>query len=75
MSTKQFDENKYKRGWQKENMAQVTVKYKTEFVEEFKQACNKLGITQSAVIRKAMEGTIMEAEKVKPICIKSEETV
>ena len=29
------------REWQKENMKQVKASYKTEFVDEFKEACKK----------------------------------
>lgn len=49
--------------WQKEHSARVTAKYRKEFVFEFKQACKTLGITQSEVIRNAMEQTIKEAKK------------
>ncbi|MEG0165766.1 hypothetical protein [Anaerorhabdus sp.] len=40
--------------WDKENMARITGKYKKEFVEDFKNACKKLGISQSDVFRDAM---------------------
>ena len=49
------------REWQKANMKQVKAAYKIEFVDEFKNACKKLGIKQSEVIRKAMEETIAKA--------------
>ena len=55
MKNKKFDQAKYMREWQKENMKQVKASYKTEFVDEFKEACKKLGIKQSDVIRKAMQ--------------------
>lgn len=41
----------------------VGASYKIEFVEEFKEACNKLGIKQSSVFRKAMEEVIEKAKK------------
>ena len=36
MKNKKFDQAKYMREWQKENMKQVKASYKTEFVDEFK---------------------------------------
>ena len=51
MENKKFDQAKYMRDWQK------------EFVEEFKEACKKLNIKQSDVIRKAMQKTIDQANK------------
>ena len=44
--------------WQKEHMKSVIARYKSEFVEEFKKACVKLGLKQSEVIREAMQKTI-----------------
>lgn len=49
--------------WQKANMKSVIAKYKIEFVDEFKDACMHLGITQSDVIRKAMNRTIADAKR------------
>lgn len=60
---KTFDQSKYQNEWNKQNMKQVAAAYKTDFVEQFKAACKKLGITQSEVIRKAMEETIRKAEE------------
>lgn len=65
MENKKFDQAKYMRDWQKENMKQVKVSYKTEFVNEFKDACKKLGIKQSDIFRKAMYETIKKAEGIK----------
>ncbi len=59
---KPFDQNEYIKQWGKENMASISGRYKKEFVEEFKNACNKLGIKQSDVFRKAMEETIEKAK-------------
>ena len=56
-----FDQNKYMNGWKKNNMKQVSAGYKTEFVEEFKVSCQKLGISQSDVFREAMQATIEKA--------------
>lgn len=44
--------------WKKQNMKSVSCMYRKEFVEEFKEACTKLGIAQSDVLRKAMTDTI-----------------
>lgn len=49
--------------YDKANMALITAKYKKEFILEFKNACATLGITQSEVIRTAMENTIKKANK------------
>ena len=60
-----FDQNKYVAKWKKENMATVVGTYKKEFVKEFKEACKELGITQSEVIKKAMEETIAKNKATK----------
>lgn len=60
----EFNQAKYMREWQKENMKQVKATYKNEFVDEFKEACKVLGIKQSDVIREAMIQTIEKAKKV-----------
>ena len=39
MEKEKFNQAKYMREWQKENMKQVKASYKTEFVDEFKEAC------------------------------------
>lgn len=57
-----FDQGKYIAEWAKKNMKQVKAAYKSDFVEEFKKACNILGITQSDVIREAMIETINKAK-------------
>ena len=49
--------------YDKANMAMVGAKYKKEFIKEFKEACKSLGITQSEVIRKAMQATIDKAKE------------
>lgn len=58
----EFDQIKYQNVWKKQNMKQVGGSYKNEFVEEFKTACKMLGVSQSEVIRAAMEETIRKAE-------------
>ena len=61
-SSGNFDQVKYQNQWIKDNMSTVRGSYRNEFVIEFKDACKKLGISQSEVIRKAMEQTIRKAE-------------
>jgi len=56
-----FDQNKYMNDWKKENMKQVGASYKSEFVNEFKAACEALGTSQSDVFREAMQATIEKA--------------
>ena len=46
-----FNENEYKREWRKENMKTVRATFKNEFVDQFKEACKILGITQADAIR------------------------
>ena len=59
-----FNQAKYNQQWAKENMKTLNMRYKTEFVEEFKKACKKLGVKQSDVVRKVMIQTIEEAKKI-----------
>lgn len=49
MEKEKFDQKEYVKQWTKSNMKTVSVSYKTEFVTEFREACEKLGIKQSAV--------------------------
>ena len=49
--------------WKKENMALVGASYKKEFVQKFKEACKKLDLRQSDLIRAMMEQTIEKANK------------
>lgn len=50
-------------GWKKEHMALVGASYKKEFVQEFKEACKKLDLKQSDLIRDMMEQIIEKAKK------------
>ena len=59
-----FDQQKYTNDWNKQNMKCISASYKTDFVHEFKVACKVLGISQSTVIRKAMNETIELSKKV-----------
>lgn len=57
-----FDQLKYQEEWKKRNMLKVTASYKKDFVEEFRAACETLGIKQSEVFRAAMIETINKAK-------------
>lgn len=61
--TDKFNQNEYMREWRKKNMKVVKASFKNDFVDEFKEACKDLGITQSDVIREAMTNTIQKAKE------------
>lgn len=54
---------KYMNTWIKENYTRVGGSYPKEFVQQFKDACKALGVSQSEVFKKAMENTINLAKK------------
>lgn len=60
-----MEEKKDPNEWSKKNMLFVRAKYKSEFVLEFKEACKKLGVTQSDVFREAMQETVKKANSIK----------
>ena len=47
----------------KNNIKKLGCSYQAKFVDDFKEACATLGISQSEVIRKAMQETIEKAKK------------
>lgn len=51
--------------WKKKNMKLVGASYKSEFVDEFKEACKILGIKQSDLIREMMENIIQKSKEKK----------
>lgn len=61
--SKQFDQKEYTKQWDKENMKLAGARFKKEFVDEFKEACNKLGLKQSDVFREAMQEVIDKAKE------------
>lgn len=61
--SKEFDQNKYVNEWKKENMLSISVRYNKSFVMEFRDALKKLGLSQSDVIREAMQKVIDESKK------------
>ncbi len=62
MEKEKFNQSKYNYGWQKENMLSVSVRYNKEFVQQFREALDKLGLKQSDVFRKAMQEVIDKAK-------------
>lgn len=61
----EFNENEYKREWRKENMKLVRAGFKKDFVDQFKEACKILGISQADAIREAMNNTIQKADEIR----------
>lgn len=61
--SKKFDQIEYQNKWIKENMAYVGGTYPKELVLQFKEACRKMGISQSSVFRNAMEKVIENADR------------
>lgn len=57
----EFNQTKYVNEWAKQNMLSISVSYKKDFVQEFREACAKLGIKQSDVFRQAMQSVIDKA--------------
>ena len=53
-----FNQREYNAKWRAENMMRVSATYKNNFVLKFREACKELGVSQSEVIRKAMQETI-----------------
>ena len=63
MEKEKFNQKEYVKQWTKSNMKAVGASYKTEFVTEFREACEKLGIKQSAVFREAMKPLLRTQKK------------
>lgn len=59
----EFDQLQYIQEWKKGNMLQVGASYRRDFVLQFREACEKLGVKQSEVIRQAMIDTIEKADE------------
>lgn len=57
-----FNQKEYNAKWRAENMMRVSATYKNEFVLLFREACQKLGISQAEVIRNAMQDAIDQAK-------------
>lgn len=63
--SEKFNQQQYQNDWNKKNMKSVGAQYKSEFVDEFKAALKVLNISQSQVIRGAMQDVIDKAKKLK----------
>ena len=61
-SSGDFDQKEYVAAWRSKNMMRVSATYKNEFVLAFREACQKLGVSQAEVIRNAMQAAINKAE-------------
>lgn len=59
---KKFNQKEYIAEWRSKNMMRVSATYKNEFVLAFREACQKLGISQAEVIRNAMQEAIDKAK-------------
>lgn len=60
--SEKFNQSKYNAQWQKENMKSISVRYNSEFVDEFREALIKLNLKQSDVIRETMQTIIDKAK-------------
>ncbi len=58
-------EDKYKaqKKYAKSNIKKLSCSFNKDFVDEFKKACQTLGVTQSQIVREAMQNTIERAKK------------
>ncbi|WP_295252288.1 hypothetical protein [uncultured Catenibacterium sp.] len=52
MEKEKFNQKEYVKQWTKSNMKAVDASYKTEFITEFREACEKLRIKQLIVLGK-----------------------
>lgn len=53
-----FDQNAYIHEWTRQNMKRINVSYSAKFVDEFREACDYLKLSQSQVVKKAMQEVI-----------------
>lgn len=49
--------------WQYKNMKQLAYRFNENFINEFKNACNILNVSQRSIIEQAMRETIRKANK------------
>ena len=57
------DKYKAQKKYAKKHIKKLGCSYPSEFVDDFRDACKKLKIKQSEVIRKTMEAVIEKAKK------------
>lgn len=58
-----MEKYKLQKKWQKDNMLSISVKYKKDFILEFRQALEKLDLKQSDIFRQAMQDIINKSKK------------
>lgn len=58
-----MEKYKLQKKWQKDNMKQIKATFKTEFVNDFKNALEILDLKQSDIIRQAMQEVIDKSKK------------
>lgn len=60
-----MEQDKYvaQKKYAKNNIKKLSCSFQATFVDDFKNACNKLGVTQAEVIRKTMQEIIDKANK------------
>lgn len=58
-----MEKYKLQKKWQKDNMKQIKATFKTEFVNDFKNALEILDLKQSDIIRQAMQDVIDNSKK------------
>ena len=58
-------EDKYKaqKKYAKTNIKKLSCSFNKDFVDQFKDACETLGVTQAQIIRQAMQDTIDQVQK------------
>ena len=61
----EFNQKNYIAEWKRKNMKYVSAAFKSEFVEEFREACKKLNVKQADLIREMMEKAIKKAAALK----------
>lgn len=61
----EFNQKEYNAKWRAKNMMRVSATYKNDFVLEFREACKKLAVSQSEIIKTAMQKVIEQANKKK----------
>lgn len=61
----EFNQKNYIAEWKRKNMKYVSAAFKSEFVEEFREACKKLNVKQADLIREMMEKAIKKAAVLK----------
>lgn len=63
MYANKYAKNRPQKKYAKKNIKKLSCSFNKEFVDQFRDACKSLDITQSDVIRQAMQVTIDKANK------------